>query len=287
MKKEEILKALKSFPYDPEEYWLTAGAAMVMYGLRRETADIDLGCTSELADRLENDGFLHRRTEDGNRWFKVGDDIEVFENWVYDGTVFIEGCRVITPEGLIAAKEALGREKDLKDIELIRSYLAERSDGSVNVSAVSLQPMTREMYHSFFQEYENDPDLFTEGQEYTPYVYSEEKVDRYIQRQQDLKRISLAVMYGNEIAGEIILKNIEENRCATMGLALKNDRYKNRGIGTQAERLAVRYVFDALDIPVLYADSLKTNTRSWHVLEKVGFRFIREDDNFRYYMIER
>ena len=49
----------------------------------------------------------------------------------------------------------------------------------------------------------------------------------------------------------------------------------------------MRYVFEELDIPVLYADALITNTRSQHVLEKVGFRLIREEGNFRYYSIER
>ena len=72
-----------------------------------------------------------------------------------------------------------------------------------------------------------------------------------------------------------------------MSVSLKNARWKDRGIGTQAEKLAVRYVFGELDIPVLYADSVRTNTRSQRVLEKAGFRFIREDGDFRYYRIDR
>ena len=72
-----------------------------------------------------------------------------------------------------------------------------------------------------------------------------------------------------------------------MGIALKNTRYKDRGIGTQAERLAINYVFNQLDIPTLYADSIITNTRSQHVLEKVGFSLISEDGQFRYYRIDR
>ena len=46
-------------------------------------------------------------------------------------------------------------------------------------------------------------------------------------------------------------------------------------------------MFHELDIPVLYADALITNTRSQHVLEKVGFRLIREEEDFIYYSIER
>lgn len=155
------------------------------------------------------------------------------------------------------------------------------------MGTISIQPMTTDMFYSYFKEYENDPDLFLEGQEYRPYEYSDEKVAKYIQRQKDLDRVILAIMCDGEIVGEIIIKNIEKGKCATMGLALKNASYKDKGIGTEAEKLAVQYVFNELDIPILYADTIKTNTRSKHVLEKVGFTLIREDDDFYYYSIER
>ena len=61
----------------------------------------------------------------------------------------------------------------------------------------------------------------------------------------------------------------------------------SHGIGTRAERLAVQYVFDILDIPTVYADTVRSNTRSQHVLEKVGFSLIREDKEFRYYRIDK
>lgn len=152
---------------------------------------------------------------------------------------------------------------------------------------VTLQPMTREMYHRYLKEYENSPELYLDPSKCKPYVYDPETVDRYVQRQIDLKRIPLAIMLDGEIVGEIVLKNIEDRRCATMGLCLKNAAYKDRGIGTQAERLAVQYVFDKLDIPTLYADSIRPNTRSQHVLEKVGFTQIGEDETFKYYRIDR
>ncbi len=152
---------------------------------------------------------------------------------------------------------------------------------------IKLVPMTAEKYRSFFLEYENDPDVYLPGQEYVHYEYSEEKVSRYVQRQKEMRRIPLAILYDNEVVGEIIIKNIEPHKCATMSIALKNDQYKNHGIGTHAERLAVIYVFDDLDIPTLYADTIQTNGRSQHVLEKAGFTLIREDQDFKYYRIDR
>ena len=131
------------------------------------------------------------------------------------------------------------------------------------MGTVSIKPMTTDMFYSYFKEYENDPDLFFEGQEYVPYEYSDEKVAKYILRQKDLDRVILAIMCDEEIVGEIIIKNIEKGKCATMGLALKNASYKDK------------------------ADTIKKNTRSKHVLEKVGFTLIREDDDFYYYSIER
>ncbi len=152
---------------------------------------------------------------------------------------------------------------------------------------IRLLPMTAEKYHSFFSEYENDPDLYLPGQEYTHYEYSEEKVSKYIQKQKDLGRIPLAVLYDDEIVGEILIKNIEPHKCATMSIVLKNAKYKDHGIGTLAEQLAVQYVFNDLNIPTLYADTTRTNSRSQHVLEKVGFMLIRKDENFNYYRIDR
>ena len=157
----------------------------------------------------------------------------------------------------------------------------------IEENRIRLVPMTDEMYRSYFMEYENDPGLCLPGQAYVHYEYSEERTAAYIQRQRDLGRVPLAILCDGEIVGEIVIKDIEPGVCATMGIALKNARYKDRGIGTQAERLAVQYVFDTLDIPTLYADTIQTNLRSQHVLEKVGFTFIREDQDFKYYRIDR
>jgi RimJ/RimL family protein N-acetyltransferase len=152
---------------------------------------------------------------------------------------------------------------------------------------VYLVPMTAEMYYEYFKEYQNDLDLYIDKNAYTPYIYEEEKVNQYIQRQIDLGRKVFAIMNDDEMVGEIIIKNIEEHKCATLSISMKNTKYKDRGFGTKAEQLAIDYVFNELDIPVFYADSIVSNTRSQHVLEKVGFQFMKEEGNFRYYCINR
>lgn len=126
MNRQEILTELRAFPYDRSEYWVVTGGAMVLYGIRENTGDIDLGCTGALADRLEADGYPYRLTDDGKRWFRYGEHIEIFEEWLYDRTEPIDGFRVISPEGLIEMKTVLGREKDLRDIARIRAFQSGR-----------------------------------------------------------------------------------------------------------------------------------------------------------------
>gem|GEM_PF-120098 len=154
-------------------------------------------------------------------------------------------------------------------------------------SKVRLVPMTSDMYHAFFRGFENDPDLYLDKDSYAPYTYTREKADRYIRRQAEMNRIPLAILYDDEIAGEILIKNIEKQQSAVMSIVLKNAGYKDRGIGTQAEKLAIEYVFRVLDIPTLNADTLRSNTRSRRVLEKVGFSLIHTDKDFLYYRIDR
>ncbi len=154
-------------------------------------------------------------------------------------------------------------------------------------NGITLKPMTVEMYHAFFREYENDRDLYLNPDDFKEYTYSREKVDAYIQRQTDLKRLTFAIMHGEEMVGELKLYDVVEGRSATLGITMKNGSYKDKGFGTRAEQLAIDYVFHQLDIPVLYADTVLTNTRSQHVLEKVGFRLIAQDGERKHYRITR
>ena len=126
MKKNDILEKLRAFPLDPDGYWVVAGAAMVLYGIREETTDIDLGCTHKTADRLEAEGYPPQRMRNGKRRFGIG-DFEIFEDWLFDRVVSVDGVPVISKQGLIELKRELGREKDLRDLERIEQHLAARN----------------------------------------------------------------------------------------------------------------------------------------------------------------
>lgn len=68
---------------------------------------------------------------------------------------------------------------------------------------------------------------------------------------------------------------------------MQNEAAKGHGYGTRAEELALEYAFSALGMNAVNADALIGATRSQHLLEKVGFRFVGEANGFRYYRRER
>lgn len=155
------------------------------------------------------------------------------------------------------------------------------------MTEIALKPMTRELFHTLYCGFENDPDIYMDMQYYTQYVYNSEKVDERFDSLQTPERVVFAVMLDEAPIGEVQLKRInrERNDC-TLSIHLQNDTVKNRGFGTQAEKLAVRYAFEVLKLDAVNADAVLKNTRSQRVLEKAGFTFTREDEMFRYYRIE-
>ena len=151
------------------------------------------------------------------------------------------------------------------------------------MNCVSLQPMTREMCHVFYRQFQNDPAIG----HYYDYVYTPQTADRYYDNNLRADRKMFAIMVDGKIVGECKLKNIDfEKRECSMGIHLQNDSVKGKGYGTQAERLILRYAFEDLGMDAVNAEAFIKNTRSQHVLEKAGFRYIGEDDRFKFYRCE-
>ena len=148
---------------------------------------------------------------------------------------------------------------------------------------VSLRPMTRQMCHAFYKGFQNDPAIG----HYYEYVYTPEIADRYFDTNSAADRMLFAIMVGDQIVGECKLKNIDlQKRECSMGIHLQNDVVKGKGYGTQAERLILQYAFEELGMIAVNADAALKNSRSQHVLEKVGFCYTHEDETFKYYRCE-
>lgn len=123
---------------------------------------------------------------------------------------------------------------------------------------------------------------------FTTYKYDENTVNKYFESKQYPSRILFAIMKDGKPIGELHLKQIDrENKECTMSIHMQNDTVKGCGYGTSAEQLDVQYAFDVLGMDAVNADTVIKNARSQHVLEKVGFQFLREEKGFRYYRYVR
>ena len=156
------------------------------------------------------------------------------------------------------------------------------------MSQISLYVMTRELCHQLYQGWENDPAIYMDMGLFSPYRYSREAVDRYFDAKQAPDRVLFAILKDGVPVGELQLKQIDrEKKECTLSVHMQNDAVKGLGYGTQAERLALRYAFDVLDMAAVNADTVVKNTRSQHILEKLGFQHIRDEGDFRYYRCQR
>ncbi len=124
----EIIGKLRKLDLPKEEYRVITGAAMLLYGMREKTHDIDLSCTKELADRLVREGYEVSYGPSGNRKILIGEEIEAIESFFTEDSVRIEGFPVMTVEDLRDLKKKLDRPKDRRDLVLIDAYIREHKD---------------------------------------------------------------------------------------------------------------------------------------------------------------
>ena len=152
--------------------------------------------------------------------------------------------------------------------------------------------MTRELFHELYRAFRFDPMLFTDMALYekvSARPFTPEEIEaRFSSRFSREGTVTLAVMRDDEVIGEVVIKHIDpgKKQCE-FGIHLRDDSVKGQGFGTEAERLTIEHVFNELGMEILLADCIVKNTRSRHILEKLGFDFTGEKDGFRYYRLEK
>lgn len=153
---------------------------------------------------------------------------------------------------------------------------------------IALCIMTRDLCHELYKDWENDPAIYMDMALFSTYKYDENAVNRYFESKQIPSRILFAIMKDGKPIGELQLKQIDrEKKECTLSIHMQNDAVKGHGYGSCAEQLALQYAFDVLGMVAVNADAITKNTRSQHVLEKVGFQYIREENGFKYYRYVR
>lgn len=128
MDRKFILKALNAYKFDPTQYVVISSAAMVLYGFKDATKDIDIACSPELFEHIKStyptiferiaEGFECRLTCDAAINFSV----HYYDEYKNDFKL-IKGFPVQTPKGILALKRHMNRPSDERDIEILQEYL--------------------------------------------------------------------------------------------------------------------------------------------------------------------
>jgi hypothetical protein len=127
-----IIGKIKELNLPKDQYVVIGSGVMDILGIRRAN-DIDLSVTKELHQKLRETGEWEEYENYGKIFLKK----DVFEingelNWdkykttteeVIKTAFLIDGIPFMNIEELIKFKMASGREKDFKDIELIKEYI--------------------------------------------------------------------------------------------------------------------------------------------------------------------
>ncbi|MDF2521747.1 MAG: hypothetical protein K0R84_2375 [Clostridia bacterium] len=122
LNREQIMDKLKELNFPKEQFCVMTGAALVLHGVRQETADIDIGCTKELFAKLLQSGF-ELAAGKVYRGIVIEGFIEIFEDWMPEKSILIDGIPVADIHDIRRYKEQKGRDKDLRDIELIDRFI--------------------------------------------------------------------------------------------------------------------------------------------------------------------
>lgn len=148
---------------------------------------------------------------------------------------------------------------------------------------VEITNMSFEYVHQLFNGFKNDYSLFKNKNDFKEYIYSKEKIDSYIETKTKEGYKLLAILYKGKAVGEIRLKKSKLN-VYELGVVLKNDHYKNKGLGVVALKKCLEYARNVLGIHSIIVEILKTNERSIHIFKKLGFTYTDENNDFVYYL---
>lgn len=154
---------------------------------------------------------------------------------------------------------------------------------------IFLEEESPELCHAFFRQLRQEAPPTADGRERRPYRYSAAKVNAdYARRLLQRDRRGYAILRGDKVIGQAELTHIDpEGKSCECTICLVNDGVKNRGFGTRAERLLLRRAFGELGMETVRATVQAGCSRSEHVLQLLGFRYVSEDEQFRQFVIDK
>jgi hypothetical protein len=145
----QIINKVNSLNLPMGQYMLIGGSNLAVRGFR-DTRDLDILVNSTLFNHLMSEGFIldEEYEQKWNRRRLIKDDIEIYgdmylekQDYFFDvpkiisEADIIEGIPVQSLSNVLVCKMDSARDKDLKDIELIKDYIKEqfKKDGYVHI----------------------------------------------------------------------------------------------------------------------------------------------------------
>ena len=118
------------------KYAVISGGSLSVRGIR-EHGDVDVVVTADLYEQLKNDGSWEEVEKRPGSFGLQKGNYEVLPDFtnaigcaltveeVIENADVIEGVPFMSLDDVVKLKEAMGREKDMRDLELIREYRAQ------------------------------------------------------------------------------------------------------------------------------------------------------------------
>jgi len=127
MNQKEFFKKIRNLNLPCDSYYILGGGALLLYGIRKKTADVELCISPTLFKCLVKEGRIDPNAKDKNGFYRLIDesDVEVVVNEKKDfkcvtmgGDIMLEDIRQI-----LEYKKKRNKKKDKKDIEEIQKFL--------------------------------------------------------------------------------------------------------------------------------------------------------------------
>ena len=124
MNKEEIFKKLEYYNFNKKEILILSGASMVVNGIKAKTNDIDIAVSADYeSELLKKYECKLKEKNNGNNVYSIDNVIEFSINYYDFDYDIINEYKIQKPRDILKLKENLNRDKDKKDIELIKNHL--------------------------------------------------------------------------------------------------------------------------------------------------------------------
>ena len=119
MNKEEFISRLEKINLPKCEYIIMSGGSLLMHGLRKTTADLDLCVTKKLAKEID----LYNAPKDEKGFFVPFEDCQIFDDFDKFDFDVIDGYQCESLPNILEFKLKANRPKDQKDIEALKKVL--------------------------------------------------------------------------------------------------------------------------------------------------------------------